>query len=471
MDQKVKIVATLGPASDSPELIRALIAAGADVFRLNFSHGTHASHSRAFDTVRKEAKAAGVHTAVLADMCGPKIRVGEVSGGGVPIASGDAIELTTEKIVGDARRVSTTYGPLPRDVRPGDRILLDDGLLELEVASITGEIVRCRVIVGGVLKSNKGMNIPGAPLSTPALTEKDCDDLVFARELGADYAALSFVRRPEDMVEAKAIAGDVPVIAKIEKPEAIAKLDAIIAASDGVMVARGDLGVEAGAEQVPLLQKRIVRDAVSAGRPVIVATQMLDSMIHNPRPTRAEVSDVANAVLDGADAVMLSGETASGAYPVEAVREMAAIIREVENSELFHAMPLPVSVSEYSFSHAIARAAVTAAAELKLKALAVYSESGQSAALVSACRPHDLAIIGLSRHDHVLRRLNLRWGIRPIHAGWVEGVHGVVIQAERILLEGGFVQVGDDVAITFGMQDASGPGRTDVLKLWRIKGE
>ncbi|MCK9462985.1 MAG: pyruvate kinase [Proteobacteria bacterium] len=471
MEQKVKIVATLGPASDSPEIVRALIAAGADVFRLNFSHGTHEGHRRAFDTVRAEAGRAGVCTAVLADLCGPKIRIGEVAGGGVPIATGDDIELTTEKIAGDARRVSTTYRPLPRDVKPGARILLDDGLLELEVASIAGELVRCRVIVGGVLKSHKGMNIPGTPLSTPAMTDKDREDLAFARELGVDYAALSFVRRPEDVLEAKALAGDIPVIAKIEKPEAIASLDAIIAAADGIMVARGDLGVEAGAEQVPLLQKRMVRDAVSAGKPVIVATQMLDSMIHNPRPTRAEVSDVANAVLDGTDAVMLSGETASGAYPVEAVREMAAIIREVEASELFHALPLPVRVCEYSFSNAIARAAVTAAAELDLKALAVYTETGHSAALASSCRPNGPALVGLSRHDHVLRRLNLRWGIRPIHAGWVEGVHGVVMQAEKILLEGGFAIQGDDVGITFGMQDATGPGRTDVLKLWRIKGQ
>jgi pyruvate kinase len=471
MEQKVKIVATLGPASDSPEVVRAMIAAGADVFRLNFSHGTHESHRRAFDTVREEAKRAGAHTAVLADLCGPKIRVGEVAGGAVPIAAGAAFELTAEKIVGDARRVSTTYEPLAKDVRPKDRILLDDGLLELEVVAIVGEIVRCRVVVGGVLKSHKGMNIPGTPLSTPAMTDKDRDDLAFARKLGTDYAALSFVRRPEDVIEAKALAGDVPVIAKIEKPEAIAQLDGIITAADGLMVARGDLGVEAGAEQVPLLQKRIVREAVSAGRPVIVATQMLDSMIHNPRPTRAEVSDVANAVLDGADALMLSGETASGAFPVEAVREMAAIIREVEGSALFDALPHPVRVREYSFSNAIARAAITAAAELELKALAVYTETGHSASLVSACRPNGPAIVGLSRHDRVLRRLNLRWGIRPIHAAWVEGVHGVVIQAERILLEGGFAAVGDDVAITFGMQDATGPGRTDVLKLWRIKGE
>jgi pyruvate kinase len=474
MEQKVKILATLGPSSDSTETVRALIAAGADAFRLNFSHGTHEGHRRAFEIVRGEAARAGVHTAVLADLCGPKIRVGEIAGGGVPIAAGDRIEITVEPIVGDARRIATTYAALPRDVRPADRILLDDGLLELEVEAIAGDVVRCRVLVGGVLKSRKGMNIPGAPLSTPALTDKDRADLAFARALGVDYAALSFVRRPEDVIEAKALAGELPVIAKIEKPEAIARLAEIIAAADGVMVARGDLGVEAGAEQVPLLQKRIVREAVGAGKPVIVATQMLDSMIVNPRPTRAEVSDVANAVLDGADALMLSGETASGAHPIEAVREMAAIIRDVEESAegiaLLDALPHPPRVGERSFSNAIGHAAITAAADLGLKAIAVYSETGHTAALVSACRPNGPAIVGLSRHGHVLRRLNLRWGIRPIHADWIEGVHGVVLQAERLLLAGGFAAAGDDVAITFGMQDATGPGRTDVLKLWRIEG-
>jgi pyruvate kinase len=469
MEQRVKIVATLGPSSSSPETIAAMIAAGADVFRLNFSHGTHDGHARAYEAVRSQAQRAGAHTAILADLCGPKIRVGEIAGGAVQIANGDAIELTTEEIVGDARRVTTSYEPLPTDVRTGDRILLDDGLLELEVAEISGRVVRCRVVVGGALKSHKGMNLPGAKLSTPALTDKDRADLAFARSLGVDFAALSFVRRAADVREAAELAGDIPVIAKIEKPEAIDDLEAIIATAGGVMVARGDLGVEAGAEQVPLLQKRIVREAVTANKPVIVATQMLDSMIHNPRPTRAEVSDVANAVLDGADALMLSGETASGAYPVEAVREMAAIIEEVEKSALFEAMPHPVRIDEYSFSNAIARAAVTAAADLALKALAVYSETGHSAALVSACRPHGVEIVGLSRHEPILRRLNLRWGVRPVHAGWVDGVQGVVDQAERILVDRGYAAAGDDVAITFGMQGATGPGRTDVLKLWRVR--
>jgi pyruvate kinase len=281
--------------------------------------------------------------------------------------------------------------------------------------------------------------------------------------------ALSFVQRPEDVVEAKALAGDIPVIAKIEKPDAVARLEEILAVADGVMVARGDLGVEAGAEKVPLIQKRMIRLAATRGLPVIVATQMLESMIHNPRPTRAEVSDVANAVLDGADAVMLSGETASGRYPVEAVRTMACVIEEVEKDALFEGGTRLVRPKEYSFSNAIAHAAVTASEDLGLKALAVYSETGHSASLVSACRPRAW-IAAFSRHPVVLRRLALRWGVMPLRADWVQGVSGVVEQAERELLARGWVRHGDDIAVTFGMQDMSGPGRTDVLKLWRVRG-
>ena len=467
--QRVKIVATLGPSSSSAAMISKLICAGADVFRLNFSHGTHAEHKSAFAAIHSEAARAGVHIAILADLCGPKIRAGEMEGDGVEIVDGDEIVITTEQTMGTRERFSTSYKSLPGDVATGHRILLDDGLLELEVLETSQTEIRCRVVVGGVLKSRKGMNIPGTPLSTPALTEKDKEDLVFARELGVDYFALSFVREPADVTEAKEMAGDIPVIAKIEKPEAIASLEEIIDTADGVMVARGDLGVEAGAEKVPLLQKLIIAQAAQRGKPVIVATQMLDSMIHNPRPTRAEVSDVANAVLDGTDAVMLSGETASGKYPEEAVKEMAKVLEEVEKSDLFEHLPNPVGVEEYSFSNAIAGAAVSAVQDLDLKAMAVYSETGHSAALVSAFRPM-AAIVGLSRHERVLRRLALRWGVIPIRAEWVEGVQGVVDQAEKILIDRGLVEVGDDMAITFGMQDMSGPGRTDVLKLWRVRG-
>lgn len=467
--QRVKIVATVGPSSSTAKVIGRQISAGVDVFRHNFSHGTHEEHRRMFAVIHSEAARAGVHVAVLADLCGPKIRVGEIEGDAAEIRDGEEIVVTTDDVLGTCDRFSTTYAELPDEVAPGHRILLDDGLLELEVIDSEGAEVRCRIVTGGILRSRKGMNIPGTPLSTPALTGKDRDDLGFARDLGVDYFALSFVREPADVLEAKELAGGIPVIAKIEKPEAIAALEEIMDAADGVMVARGDLGVEAGAEKVPLLQKLIIAQAQERGKPVIVATQMLDSMIANPRPTRAEVSDVANAVLDGADAVMLSGESAAGKYPVQAVEEMAKIIEEVEGSDLFEHLPNPVGIDEYSFSNAIAQAAVSASQELELEAMAVYSETGHSAALVSACRPMT-TIVALSRHEGVLRRLALRWGILPVRADWIEGVSGVVEQAEKILTERGLAEAGDDIAITFGMQDMSGPGRTDVLKLWRIKG-
>ena len=466
--QRVKIVATIGPASDDPGVIAGMIEAGLDVVRLNFSHGEHESHARVYQTVRDAAERAGRPIGVLADLCGPKIRTGRVADGAVHLAEGAAVTITTSPMDGTAECFSTSYAALPADVSAGDRILIDDGLLELEVRGVRGDEVDCAVVVGGQLKDHKGMNIPGTPLSTPALTEKDRRDLAFAAGLGVDFFALSFVRSPEAVVEAKQLAGDIPVIAKIEKPEAVERIGAITSAADGLMVARGDLAVEAGAEKVPLIQKRMISDAISLTRPVIVATQMLDSMIVNPRPTRAEVSDVANAVLDGADAVMLSGETAVGRYPVAAVQEMATIIDEVERSEIFGRRPAPERVSEYSFSNAIARAAVTAAADLQLKALAVYTETGHSAILASADRP-DAAIVAFSRHARVLQRLALRWGVIPVYAEWVHGIDGVVSQAERVLLEQQLVKPGDDIGITFGMQDMTGPGRTDVLKLWRVR--
>jgi pyruvate kinase len=466
--RKAKIVGTLGPASANESTLAAMLQAGLDVVRLNFSHGEPQDHRRMFELVHKVSRDQNKPVAVMADLCGPKIRVGRLQGGAAAVLTGASFTFTTDELVGDNTRVSTSYAALPGDVRPGERILVDDGLLEFEVLEVAGREVRCVTKVGGLLKDHKGMNLPGAKLSTPALTPKDREDLAFARELGVDYFALSFVRRPADVAEAKALAGDIPVIAKIEKPEAVNELAGIIQVADGLMVARGDLGVEAGPEKVPLIQKRMIREAAVRGLPVITATQMLDSMIANPRPTRAEVSDVANAVLDGTDAVMLSGETAAGKYPVEAVRTMAAVIGEVEQSEIFDRLPEPVKVSEHTFSNAIARAAVKAAADLNLKALAVYTETGHSASLVSACRPN-AAIIAFSRHDAVLRRLSLRWGVRPLHGDWVLGVSGVVEQAERELLAYGLVRPGDEIGVTFGMQDSNGPGRTDVLKLWTVR--
>ena len=325
-----KIVATIGPASRETRVLQLLVQAGIDVVRLNFSHGEHADHLAVLGSVRELAAAAGRPVAVLQDLSGPKIRTGKVKGGVIPLEDGATITITTEETVeGTPKLISTTYDPLPRDVGPGDRILLDDGNLELKVVRASGQEVECIVVHGGPLKSNKGMNLPGVKLSTPALTEKDKRDLAFGIQHGVDYVALSFVRQAADLEEAKALiralGGSTPLIAKIEKREAMDDLPAILQAADGVMVARGDLGVEMSTEEVPTLQKRIIEMANGAGRVVITATQMLESMIDNPRPTRAEASDVANAILDGTDAVMLSAETASGRFPVHAVETMARI--------------------------------------------------------------------------------------------------------------------------------------------------
>ncbi len=465
--RKVKIVCTLGPSTAGPVRMSELVAAGMDVARLNMSHGDRGAHRKAYAELRAAAAAADRPVAALFDLCGPKIRVGAMQGGAVELARGASVLLTAEPVEGTAARIAHTYGPLARDVKPGDPILLDDGMLKLEVEAIRGDEVVARVVDGGQLKDHKGMNLPGSRLSIPALTAKDKEDLAFARELGADYVALSFVRSPEDVMEAKALAGDVPVIAKIEKPEAVERLEAILDVADGVMVARGDLGVEAGHEKVPLIQKQIIREVKGRAKPVITATQMLDSMIKNPRPTRAEVSDVANAVLDGTDAVMLSGETSVGAYPVEAVKTLTAIIGEIEGRGSNLACLKRPDVQERTFSRFIADAAAEVARNLGLAAIATYTESGHSAALLSAHRP-EANIAAFSRHQRVLNRLALYWGVRPLHGEWVHGVEGVVRQAEAKLREHGMAQPGDDIAVTFAVQIADEPFQTNVLKLWKV---
>jgi pyruvate kinase len=467
--RKVKIVCTMGPATKGVPRLVELMNAGMDVARMNFSHGDYAAHRSTYDEIRAAAKQAGKVVAILADLCGPKIRVGEMLDGKVELVRGASIVLTTRQLQGTAEAVSHTYKPLARDVKIGDRILLDDGLLELRVESINGEDVRCIVVAGGTLKNKKGMNLPGAKLSTAALTDKDKADLKFAKELGVDFFALSFVRTAQDLVEAKALAGDIPVIAKIEKPEAVENLNEILDAADGAMVARGDLGVEAGHEKVPLIQKRIIRDVKSRAKPVIIATQMLDSMIHNSTPTRAEVSDVANAVLDGTDAVMLSGETSVGDWPVEAVKTLASIIQEMEQSTyLKDYMGHSTPVSEKTFSNAIADATAEIAQNLGLAAVAVYTESGRSAALVSAHRPN-ANIVAFSRNAQVLNRLALLWGVEPMHGEWVKGVGGVVDQAERSMLDCGLVKSGDNICITFGMVLDKEPFQTNIINLWKVR--
>jgi pyruvate kinase len=465
--RRAKIVCTLGPASSSAERIGELIDAGMNVARLNFSHGDHQDHLKLFQTVRSEAERRGRAVAILCDLQGPKIRVGRFKDGQVPLKAGESFIITTQDVEGTAGRVSTTYAGLPQDVRIGDHLLLDDGLLTLAVTDIVDHEVHTVVITGGILKNNKGINLPNVEVSAPALTEKDRKDLSLALRLGADYIALSFVRKPEDIQLAQSLATAdeqrIPIIAKIEKPQAIDCLEDIIDVADGIMVARGDLGVEMGPEKVPLIQKRIIDLTNSRGKLVITATQMLESMMHNPRPTRAEASDVANAVLDGTDAVMLSGETAAGKYPIETVKTMARIITEIETSPAYYtrmSMPdfdLPVE------ANAIAHAAVIAAQRLGLGTIAVVTGSGGAARLMSEYRPQ-ARIIALTSSEQTYRRLAPYWGVTPIHFPLAATTDELLSTVERVLREHDLAQPGEKVVVTAGLPVGSGV-MTNTLQL------
>ncbi len=410
-----KIVCTIGPATRTPRMIRKLLQAGMDVARLNFSHGSHEAHSQSISMLREAAIQMKKPIAILADLQGPKIRTGALAGGGtVLLRTGQRFVITTAKVLGDSTRVNTTFQPMPREVKRGDRILLSDGLIELRVEATNRTEVICQVANGGLLGENKGINLPGVKLQVPALTDKDRADLRFALSQGADYLAVSFVRRPEDVLLAKSLvkrAGkDTPVIAKLEKPEAIDNLEEILRVSDGVMVARGDLGVEMSPECVPVVQKNIITRAREHRRPVITATQMLESMTENPRPTRAEASDVANAIFDGSDAVMLSAETASGKYPVEAVSMMARIIEEAEAS--IREFPRPGGTERLKVAETVAELVCHASRELHMKLIAVFTHSGFTARLVSRYRPL-VPIVAFSPEAAIRRRMALLWGVTP----------------------------------------------------------
>lgn len=467
--RKVKIVCTMGPSTASVDRLVEMIEAGMDVARINFSHGEYQGHREMFEMVREAARRTGKPVGILGDLCGPKIRVGKMTGGKVPLVPGAVVRLCTEDILGTPERIPHTYLPLAQDVKPGDPVLLNDGLFRLRVEAVEGRDVVCRVEAGGMLSDRKGMNLPGTRTSMPAITDKDRRDLEFAVGLKFDYLALSFVRSAQDVLEAKGLAQGIPVLAKIEKPEAIDDLEAILDAADGVMVARGDLGVEMGHEKVPLLQKKIIAGVRPRFKPVITATQMLESMTESATPTRAEASDVANAVLDGTDAVMLSGETSVGKHPVLVVQTMARIIDEIERSDYFEDRNrLRPVMRSFSYSSMVAEAVCAASRDYDLAALAVYSESGTSAALVSAERPRP-PILAFTRHDSVRNRLALFWGVRPAHGEWVKGVEGVVEQAERVLLEQGLVAPGQDIAVTFGMRLGDEPFQTNMMKLWKVR--
>jgi pyruvate kinase len=471
--RRAKIVCTLGPASSTAERIGELIDAGMDVARLNFSHGNHQSHAQLLQVIRNEADRRGRPVAVLLDLQGPKIRVGKFKDGAVELKVGQEFTITTEPgVIGDERRVSTTYTGLPHDVKIGDNILLDDGYLALCVTGVQDRDVKTVVVTGGTLKNNKGINLPNVDVSAPALSEKDRADLAFGVRMGVDFVALSFVRTPECVIEARqlATAGDfrIPIIAKIEKPQALDRIEAIVDAADGVMVARGDLGVELGAEKVPLVQKQLIELTNAKGKVVITATQMLESMIHNPRPTRAEASDVANAVLDGTDALMLSGETAAGMHPIEAVRTMSRIITEVEQSAHYRRTVDRLELAMEVSANAIAHGAANAARSMRCKIIVSFTESGGSAKLLSEYRP-EARIIALTTNESTYRQLALYWGVTPILTSPVSTINEVIECAETVLRERNLAVPGEHVVITAAMPVGAGES-TNMLKLHLMPG-
>lgn len=468
--RRTKIVATIGPASSSSEVLEGLIRAGLDVVRLNFSHGTHADHAETYERIRAAEHKLGRPVAILQDLQGPKIRFGKIDGE-VHLAPGDPLTLSSQNnFIGSGNRLPTTYPQLAKDVRPGEDILLADGRLRLTVKAVEGDEVHTEVIVGGVLTSSKGINLPGTAVSVPALTEKDEADLEFGLGLGVDYVALSFVRSPHDITRIKERMRQhgrvVPVIAKIEKPEAVEKLEAIVDAVEGIMVARGDLGVELPAEQVPPIQRRAIRLARERGKISVVATQMLMSMAKNARPTHAEVSDVANAVFDGADAVMLSEETAVGKYPVRAVETMGQLAESAEQAP--EENPVELLPSE-RFAHlrAISRAAVVTAGELDARAVAVHTISGRSPRLMSTWRPRCM-IIGCASTDEDVRRMSIYWGVRGLKIAPPSSVETLVALVEAAALEKRLLSAGDTIIITSKLPFTEGE-QTNMLKIHTLE--
>jgi pyruvate kinase len=466
--RKAKIVCTIGPASNSEVALRDLMRFGMDVARLNFSHGTHEDHARLIERLRRIAHKEGHTICILQDLQGPKIRTGRLKNR-IPVAlkAGSKIVITPQDVLGTGQIISTTFQTLAREVGPGSRILLSDGLIELRVKSVKGTDVECEVVNGGMLGEHKGINLPGAVVTVPSLTEKDEADLEFGLRHNVDMIAVSFIRSADDVRYVKSRVkdhgSDAWVIAKLEKPQAIEHLEAILESADGVMVARGDLGVEMPPEKVPVIQKHIIRRAAEWRKPVITATQMLESMIENPRPTRAEASDVANAVFDGTDALMLSGETANGKYPREAVAMMAKIITETEG-QMLASGPAQRRRSEkkLSISETICESIAHAALELDMKAITVYTETGTTARLISKYRP-TTDIYSLTYVPAVCNRANLLWGVSPILCKHTPSVEDMVAGAESELVKRGLAQKDDVIGIVAGTRTTS--GSTNFMRL------
>ncbi|MCZ4078701.1 MULTISPECIES: pyruvate kinase [unclassified Rhodococcus (in: high G+C Gram-positive bacteria)] len=467
MSRRTKIVCTLGPATATSERIRELVESGMDVARLNFSHGDHPDHQANYERVREASNLTGKAVGILADLQGPKIRLGRFAEGKTTWAAGELVRITVDEVEGTHDRVSTTYKELAQDAKEGDRLLVDDGKVGLVVTGVEGNDVLCRVTEGGPVSNNKGVSLPGMDVSVPALSEKDIADLEFALDLGVDFIALSFVRSPADVELVHSIMDRVgrrvPVIAKIEKPEAVDNLEAIVLAFDAVMVARGDLGVELPLEQVPLVQKRAIQIARANAKPVIVATQMLESMIENSRPTRAEASDVANAVLDGTDAVMLSGETSVGKYVMETVRTMARIVETVETEG--DGVP-PLTHTPRTKRGVISYAARDIGERLDAKALVAFTQSGDTVRRLSRLHT-SLPLLAFTSIPEVRSQLALSWGTETFLVPEVETTDAMVLEVDKALLELGRYNKGDQVVIVAGAPPGT-VGSTNLIHVHRI---
>jgi pyruvate kinase len=468
MNKKAKIIATVGPASNTKQKLKELIAAGADVFRLNFSHGTHEDHQKVIDIINEINEEMGSNICMLQDLQGPKIRIGQVENDGVEIISGENLIISIDEVIGTKDKVSTTYKSLPNDVKPGDVILIDDGKIQVKVLDSIGSDVITEVVYGGILKSRKGINLPDTKISAPSLTEKDKRDLEFGLKNDVEWVALSFVRNARDIIELREIieahGKDTKIIAKIEKPEALLEIDEIIEATDAIMVARGDLGVEIIMEDVPMVQKRITNKCNRLGKPVIIATQMLESMIDNPRPTRAEINDVANSILDGADTVMLSAESAAGKYPVESVTCMSNTIKSVEQSA-------SVIFNKYwkaedpatMINDKLLNSACRISHDVGAKVIVGMTKSGSTGFGLAKIRP-EAAIILITNNRRILRTMNLVWGIRGYYYDKMNSIDETFTDVSAILKEAGILEKGDAYIGTASMP-LHWTGRTNMMKL------
>ncbi len=454
--RKTKIICTLGPSTDNPAMIRTLIRGGMNAARFNFSHGNHEEQLERLNLFRGIRDGMGMPIATILDTKGPEIRIRTFGTKTVELKAGASFTLTTEEIIGDSTRVSVTYANLPEELEPGQLILIDDGLVGITVQEIVGSEIRCIVVNGGTLSANKSINIPGAHIHLPALTEQDIADIRFGVEQDFDFIAASFIRRAEDVKAIHEVlhrfgGDDIQIIAKIENQEGVDNLDEILAVSDGIMVARGDLGVEIPAARVPILQKAMIQKGLQAGKPVITATQMLDSMMRNPRPTRAEVSDVANAVFDGTSCVMLSGETAGGAYPAEALAEMNRIVTEAENSiDFWHQFETKQVLPQNNINDAITHSSCLTARDLDAKAILTMTNSGHTARMIARFRPA-CPVGALTTREKIRRRLNLCWGVIPFLTGEVKSTDRIFSLSTEVAYKEGLVQKGDTVVITAGV--------------------